>query len=229
MDSTKHSVSCGILYHSCMRHSEHTQKLSGTDRLEIFSDGVFAITITLLVLEIQVPHLTDGTVASVLEGVRSIAPSLLSFAFSFLAICVFWVNHYYFFRQLTHTDWPLLWHNAHLLFWMALVPFTTAFLAEYSLVPAVISIYSFVMFMGALSFNMLIKHAFFHGPLTDKAITMDDKKRGVSRGKLGIYLYAASGVLAFVSVWISWSLLLFIPLYYVVPRLLVQDEELSKD
>jgi TMEM175 potassium channel family protein len=183
--------------------------------------------VTLLILDVKVPHLADNSATAVMAGITSILPSLLTFAFSFVALCVFWVNHHHFFRQLTHSDWPLLWHNCALLFWLTIVPFTTAFLGAYPTVPLVASVYAFVVCMAAISFNLMIRHALFHSELVNTAIPLAARKRGLQRGWTSIGAYALAAVLAPLSVWIAWALLLFVPVYYFVPQLMMKGEDLD--
>jgi uncharacterized membrane protein len=98
-----------------------------TTRLEAFSDGVIAIIVTLLVLEIKVPHLEAPSWAGFVAALAPLAPKLIGFAFSFFTVAIFWVNHHGFFHRLKHSTWRLLWHNNLLLFCLSIIPFTTAF------------------------------------------------------------------------------------------------------
>src|SRR5689334_928439 len=122
--------------------------VSSTSRLEAYSDGVIAIIVTILVLELHVPELHGTSVQDVLMALYDILPKLLSFAFSFLTVSVFWVNHHHFFHEIEKSDGRLLWYNNALLFWLALVPFTTAFLGEHPTVPGVLMVYCFVLTMS---------------------------------------------------------------------------------
>lgn len=194
-----------------------------TQRIELFSDGMFAILLTLLVLEIKVPFLADTSVPTILDGLLRTLPHLLSFAFSFFALAVFWVNHHHFFHVLGRTDWVLLWHNMHLLFWLALVPFTTAFLGEHPDVSLVASIYAVNLALAALAFAFMTQHALFHGCFTNADVPEKERRAFVRRARMGAGLYALAAVLAFGSVWVTWALFIAIPTYYVVPRLLHKD------
>lgn len=213
----------------CMTfHSHDTQRTSGTNRIEAFSDGVFAIICTLLILDVKAPHLTDTSTAGVLTAIHGVIPSLITFAFSFFALCVFWVNHHYTFRQLTHSDWPLLWHNCALLFWLTIVPFTTSFLGEYPLVPMVVSLYAINMGLAALTYNLMLRHALFHSNLVDASVSPAAKQKGVRRGIVSIVSYALAALIAPVFVWLAWAILLFVPLYYFVPQLWTRGEDLDE-
>lgn len=197
-----------------------TPLIPSTQRIELFSDGVFAILLTLLILEIQVPFLADTSTSTVMGGIVRTLPHLFSFAFSFFTLAVFWVNHHHFFAVLHKTDWVLLWHNMHLLFWLALVPFTTAFLGEYPDVALVGAIYALNLALAAGAFSFMARHALFHGCFTNGEISEQDRRAFVRTSMVGTGLYILAAILAFGSVWATWALVLMIPLYYVVPKLL---------
>ncbi len=198
-----------------------TTAVPSTTRIEAFSDGVFAILITLLILEVEVPFLPEHpSFLTVIDGIIRTLPHLLSFAFSFFTLAVFWVNHHHFFSVLGKTDWVLLWHNMHLLFWLALVPFTTAFLGEHPDIPIVVSLYALNLMLAAIAFTMMTHHALFHGCFTNGDIAEKDRKEFVGRAVKGASAYALAAVVAFGSPWVAWGLIVAIPTYYVVPRLM---------
>lgn len=193
--------------------------IPSTKRLELFTDGVFAILITLLVLELDVPLLVDDSLRTLSTGLLRLLPHFLSFAFSFFALAVFWVNHHHFFSVLGKTDWVLLWHNMHLMFWLALVPFTTAFLGEHPHHSAVAAIYAANLCLAAVAFTLMAQHAFFHGCFANGEIAEKERIQFVRRSALGAGAYFVAALLAFASTWITWALIIAIPAYYVVPRL----------
>lgn len=197
-----------------------TALVPSTARLELFSDGVFAILITLLAIDIHVPFLADESTATVLTGIMRTMPHIWSFGFSFFALAVFWVNHHHFFHTIDKTDWVLLWHNMHLLFWLALIPFTTAFLGEYPTAPVIAAIYALNLALAAAAFSFMTQHAYFHGCFTTADVPEKERRDFVRRGRMGAFAYAFAALMAFGSVWVTWALILAIPLYYVVPRLL---------
>lgn len=149
-----------------------------------------------------------------------IGPHLLTFIFSFLTLSVFWVNHHHFFHELDHADWKLLWYNNMLLFWLALVPLTTRFLASAITVPAAVGIYSFVLFMAAGSFTLLSRHAIFVGDLLDRHITEAQKKKYYRRSCFGVVLYGIATLVSPILYPLSFFLILFIPVYFTAPRLM---------
>lgn len=205
-------------------HAHNTPRIEGTTRIELFSDAVFAIVATLLILEVKVPHLQDPTsMIAVYRDMLTVLPHFISFAFSFVVLCIYWVNHHHFYHQLTHADWPLLWHNCNLLFWLCIVPFTTAFVGEYPTVPLVISLYAFVLCMAALAFLLMARHAFFHADLSGGKIQIDLRKKEYSRILPGVLGYAFAAIAAFFFIWLAWAALVFVPLLYFVPRLAHSD------
>lgn len=200
-------------------HTHNTPRVEGTIRIEAFSDAVLAIIVTLLILEIHVPHLHDPTsLQAILADVMPLVPKLLSFGFSFLVLCIFWVNHHHFFHQLRYADWPLLWHNCNLLFWLCIVPFTTAFVGDYPTAPFVLSVYAIVLCMAALSFRLMTRHAFFHADLTGGKIPLKLRQKEYKRILPGVLGYAFAAIVPYWFVWLSWAALVGVPLLYFVPR-----------
>jgi uncharacterized membrane protein len=208
-----------------MLHEKNTQRVSSTTRIEAFSDGVFGIVMTLLIIEVHPPELHGGTLSAFLTAMESVWPQLLSFVFSFVAVAIFWVNHHHFYHQLKSADWPLLWNNLFLLLWLTIVPFTTAFLGEYPREASVVSLYAVNMMLGALAFNMMTRHAFFHSDLLKVDVPLAKRRSAARRGLFGIFAYGASSLIAWVSTPVAWLGLLLVPLYYFVPRLITGEED----
>lgn len=216
-----------MLYDSLMSARFHgaTGIVPSTQRIELFTDAVFAILITLLILEVKVPFLVDTSFPTVFKGILATLPHLLSFAFSFFTLAVFWVNHHHFFHSLSRTDWVLLWHNMHLLFWLALVPFSTAFLGEHPDVSLVAALYALNLALAAAAFTLMARHAFFHGCFTAREVPEKERRQFLRRSLIGAGVYALAAVLAFGSPYITWVLVILLPLYYVVPRLIRAIED----
>ena len=202
--------------------SSHPQRIDGTARIEAFSDGVIAIVVTLLIFEVHVPTLTDPTSAGVLAALVGIAPKLISFAVSFFTVAIFWVNHHHFFALITHTNWKLLWLNNLLLFWVTVIPFTTAFIGDYPTRPAVVALYALTLCLAGLSFTLMGYYVFFKSDLINPAIPRADRRREWRRSFIGVALYALAGVLAFVSVNAALALLAAIPFLFVIPGLVLE-------
>ena len=120
-------------------------------RLEAFSDGVIAIIITIMVLELHVPKGTD------LEALRPLLPSLLSYALSFIFLGIYWNNHHHLLQAAHHVDGRILWANLHLLFWLSLVPFATAWIGENSFAAVPMASYGVVLLMAAFAYGLLVR------------------------------------------------------------------------
>src|SRR5205085_7972813 len=126
----------------------------GTGRIEAFSDGVFAIIITIMVLELKLPdHAADHGLW--LGLLKPLAPKLISYALSFLVVAIMWVNHHALMDVAPHATRQLMWWNNHLLFWMSLIPLATAFVGENPFLPIAVALYGFVLFAAAASFTLL--------------------------------------------------------------------------
>lgn len=196
------------------------QRVEGTTRLEAFSDGVFAIVATLLIIEVHVPEVEPLTTAGVLAALAVLSPKLISFAISFFTIAIFWVNHHHFFSRITHSNWKLLWLNNLLLFWLTVVPFTTAFLGDYSTQPVVAALYGLNLSLAGLSFVLMGQYVFFKSDLMPDSVPLSDRRFEWGRSWVGVIAYALAAALAFVWVPLALVVLAIIPLFYVVPNLL---------
>lgn len=207
-----------------VRQRANPQRIEGTNRLEAFSDGVIAIIMTLLIFEVHVPALTDLSLSTAFAALLAIAPKLISFAVSFFTIAIFWVNHHYFFSRVTHTDWKLLWYNNLLLFWLAMVPFTTAFIGDYPTQPVVVSLYALTLCLAGLSFTLMGHYVFFKSKLLSETVPMSERRREWLRSWLGTGLYGSASALAFVFVYASLIIVAIIPFLFVIPNLLQEQQ-----
>ena len=178
------------------------------NRLEAFSDGVLAIIITIMVLELKVPQGVD------FAALEPVLPVFLSYVLSFLYVGIYWNNHHHLFQTTRHVRGGILWANLHLLFWLSLFPFSTAWMGENHLASIPAAAYGFVLLMAAIAYYLL-QHAIIadQGPnsLLASAVGRDWK------GKLSPVVYLAAIALAFVSPWIASSLYTFVALLWLVP------------
>ncbi len=193
--------------------------VGSTARLEAYSDAVIAIIVTILVLEIHPPELHGTTLHDVFAGLRGILPQLTSFALSFLTVSVFWVNHHHFFHELDRTDGALLWYNNGLLFFLSLVPFTTAFLGHYPTVPGAVMVYCANLFFAALAFTLMSRHALCSDDIIAHEISDEERHAGYARSWVGTVLYGVGVLAAPWALWLSAVIMLIVPLYYTSPRL----------
>jgi uncharacterized membrane protein len=180
----------------------------GTNRLEAFSDGVLAIIITIMVLELRVPHGDD------LGALRPLVPVFLSYVLSFVYLAIYWNNHHHLLQTTEQVTGPMLWANLHLLFWLSLVPFTTGWLGENHVAAAPVALYGVVLLMSAVAYVTLqhvIMRSQGEGSILRAAVGRDWK------GKLSPVLYLAAIPLAFVSPWLSVGLYVLVALIWLVP------------
>ena len=178
------------------------------DRLLAFTDGVIAIIITIMVLELKVPQ---GASLAALAGV---APVFLSYVLSFLYLAIYWNNHHHFFHLVRHVDGVLLWANLHLLFWLSLIPFATGWMGENHFAPLPTAIYGVSLLMPALAWQgmqwSILRGEGRDSPLA-QAIGRDLK------GKLSPLLYAAGIGLAFVDARAAGAIYVLVALFWLVP------------
>jgi uncharacterized membrane protein len=180
----------------------------GKERLAAFSDGVIAIIITIMVLELKVPGGADW------EALRSIVPSLIAYVLSFVYMAIYWNNHHHLLHTVKRVDGAILWANANLLFWLSLIPAATAWLGLNFLKPIPTAVYGVILLMPALSYFLLqmsILHRHGRTSVLAQALGRDLK------GKLSPIIYAAGILLAFVSPWASIALYVLVAVIWLVP------------
>jgi uncharacterized membrane protein len=177
-------------------------------RLEAFSDAVIAILITIMVLELRTPEGNDWA------ALRLLAPVFLSYVLSFIYLGIYWNNHHHMLHAVDHVNGKVLWANLHLLFWLSLVPFTTAWVGHNHSAPVPTAVYGAVFLLAAVAYtilqNTLISH---HGDRSrlSEAVGKDRK------GKASMLLYGFAIALAFVNQWISDAIYVFVALMWLVP------------
>jgi uncharacterized membrane protein len=186
----------------------------GKDRLAAFSDGVIAILITIMVLELRVPHGTD------LEALSELVPSLLGYVLSFIYLAIYWNNHHHLLHLVDRVDGLILWANSNLLFWLSLIPAATAWLGRNATAPLPVAIYGVALLLSAIAYYLLqlaIIHRQGSGSVLAKALGRDIK------GKISPLLYLFGIGCAFINVWLS------IGLYVVVEAIwLIPDQRIEK-
>jgi uncharacterized membrane protein len=180
----------------------------GKGRLEAFSDGVIAVIITIMVLELKAPHGTE------LAALGPLAPAILTYVLSFVFVGIYWNNHHHMLHAAQHIDGRVLWANLHLLFWLSLVPFTTSWVGEYPRAAIPTALYGGVFLMAGVAY-LLLQRALVarNGPdsVLARAIGEDVK------GKASALLYASAILLAFVRPWIADALYVLVALMWLVP------------
>ena len=178
------------------------------NRLEAFSDGVLAIIITIMVLELKVPH------GDSIKALAPLYPVFLSYVLSFVYLAIYWNNHHHMLHTCRKVTGSILWANLHLLFWLSLIPFTTGWMGENHFASAPAAVYGVVLLMAAIAYRILQQLIIAsQGPdsLLKKAV------RGDWKGKLSPVLYAVAVGLAFLCQWISIGLYVLVALIWLVP------------
>jgi uncharacterized membrane protein len=191
--------------------SEHRARrpgIMGKDRLAAFSDGVIAIIITIMVLELKAPHGSDWS------ALAELVPNFLSYALSFVYVAIYWNNHHHLLHTVTRVDGLILWANSHLLFWLSLVPVTTAWMGEHYLAPAPTALYGVSLLLPAIAYYLLQKAITRrHGADSTLAHALG---RDI-KGKISPFLYIAAIALVFVSPWLSMALYTVVALMWLIP------------
>jgi uncharacterized membrane protein len=180
----------------------------GKGRLEAFSDGVIAIIITIMVLELKVPHGTE------LATLYPLIPVFMSYVLSFVYVGIYWNNHHHMLHAVTKISGGILWANLHLLFWLSLVPFVTGWMGENHFAAVPVALYGFVLLMAGLAYTILaralMKH---HGKDSKLALAIGKDYKGLA----SIITYTVAIGLSFVQSWIAFALYIAVALMWFIP------------
>jgi uncharacterized membrane protein len=182
--------------------------LMSKGRMEAFSDGVIAIIITIMVLELKVPHGSDIT------ALAPMIPVFLSYVLSFAFLGIYWNNHHHLLQAVRHVNGRVLWANMHLLFWLSLIPVTTAWMGENHIDPWPAALYGIVLLCAAFSYYFLARSlASLHGRESVLALAMGSG----TKERISLTMYCAAVPLAFVSPWISLGLYAGVAIIWLIP------------
>jgi TMEM175 potassium channel family protein len=177
-------------------------------RLETFSDGVIAIIITIMVLELKVPH--DSSPAALIP----LVPVFLSYVLSFIFLGIYWSNHHHLFHVVQHVGGGVLWANLHLLFWLSLVPFVTAWMGENHFAPWTLVLYGAVLLFAAIAYFILTRALLsLHGRDSVLATALG----GDFKGKISIVIYLVAIPLALVKWWLACALYVLVAIMWLIP------------
>ena len=180
----------------------------GKARLEAFSDGVVAVIITIMVLELKVPHGTD------LDALGPLVPVFLSYVISFVYVGIYWNNHHHMLHAVQQVNGRVLWANLHLLFWLSLIPFVTGWVNENHFAALPVAFYGVVLLMAGIAYyvleRVLIHH---HGRESALARAMGADVKGLA----SVVIYAAAIALALVNPWISCGLYVLVAIMWFIP------------
>lgn len=177
-------------------------------RLEAFSDGVIAIIITIMVLELKVPHGVD------FEAIRPLFPVFMSYLLSFVFVGIYWNNHHHLMQAAQKINGSILWANMHLLFWLSLIPFSTGWMGENGFAALPVALYGIILLFAAISYyilsQLLLAH---HGPKSTLALALGND----FKGKLSLVLYTSAIVISFFSSPIAMALYIFVAIIWLIP------------
>ncbi len=179
-----------------------------SNRLEAFSDGVLAIIITIMVLELVSPDQVT------LDSLIPIAPTFVSYFFSFIYIGIYWNNHHHLFQVTQKINGKILWSNLHLLFWLSLIPFTTTWIGENYREAVPVALYGFILLMSAIAFYILqrtIIKSHKENFILRKAVGRD------SKGKLSIALYTFGLLISFLNTWAAIGIYIIVAIIWFIP------------
>jgi uncharacterized membrane protein len=177
-------------------------------RLEAFSDGVIAIIITIMVLEMKVPHGTH------VADIRPLWPVFLSYVLSFVNVGIYWNNHHHLFQATKEVTGGVLWANLHLLFWLSLFPFVTGWMGENHFAPVPTALYGAVLLLAGIAYWILVRAILnTEGPQSTLAAAVG----GDFKGNLSLLLYAIAIPSAFIHQWIAGALYVFVALMWLIP------------
>ena len=180
----------------------------GKGRLEAFSDGVIAIIITIMVLELKVPEGNSP------EDLKPLLPVFLSYVLSFIYVGIYWNNHHHMMHAVKHVNGKVLWANIHLLFWLSLTPFATAWMGESHFTTWPMVTYCFVLLMCGVAYTILSQKLIeLHGKDSLLAIAIGKD----TKGWLSLVIYILGIILAFVNSWISLGLCAFVATMWFIP------------
>ncbi len=180
----------------------------GKGRLEAFSDGVIAILITIMVLELRVPQGAD------LAALLPLVPIFLSYVLSFVYLAIYWNNHHHLFQVVRQVNGRVLWANLHLLFWLSLIPFVTAWMGENNFAAWPVALYGVVLLLAACAYFLLVRSLLaLHGQESTLATALGRD----FKGKLSIVIYAVAVLLAFVIPLLACALYVLVAVIWFIP------------
>jgi uncharacterized membrane protein len=187
----------------------------GKGRLEAFSDGVLAIIITIMVLEMKIPHGRE------LADLKPLAPVFISYVLSFLYIGIYWNNHHHMMHAVNKVTGTILWTNIHLLFWLSLVPFVTGWMGENNFATWPVAVYGFVLMMAGVAYYFLA-HALanVHGKNSTIARALGRDKKGIA----SVILYALGIGLTFVSPWLGFATYTVVAGIWFIPDTRIEEK-----
>jgi uncharacterized membrane protein len=187
----------------------------GKNRLEAFSDGVIAIIITIMVLELKVPHDPD------IRALLPLWPVFMSYVLSFIYVGIYWNNHHHMLQAVKEVSGGILWANLHLLFWLSLIPFVTAWMGENHFETGPTAAYGFVLFMCSVSYSLLVRGLVRNH---DKNTTLAQAVGDDRKGKISVVLYLAGATLAWFSAWLGFVVYAGVAVMWLIPDRRIEEK-----
>ena len=177
-------------------------------RLEAFSDGVIAILITIMVLELTGPH------EPTLDALRPLIPTFLSYVLSFIYLGIYWNNHHHLIQAVQHVNGRVLWANLHLLFWLSLIPFVTSWMGENRFARTPVALYGAILMFAGVAYYILTRELIaLHGRQSTIATALGRD----FKGKISVVLFLAAIPLAYISAWIACAVYFSVAIIWLIP------------
>ncbi len=180
----------------------------GKGRLEAFSDGVIAIIITIMVLELKVPHAADW------DSMKPLLPIFLCYILSFIYVGIYWNNHHHLIHAVEKVNGQILWANLHLLFWLSLIPFVTSWMGENHFAALPVSLYGFVLLMCGFAFEVLVNRLLVHHD--QKSLLVQVLKKDY-KGWLSVAIYLIAIVLSFYNSYLACGIYVLVAIMWFLP------------
>ena len=178
------------------------------NRLEAFSDGVFAIIITIMVLELKIPHTDD------ISGLKPLIPVFISYVLSFIYVGIYWNNHHHLMQIVERVDGKLLWANLNLLFWLSLFPFATGWMGENHFSAWPVALYGMVLLMAGIAFFIMTRRLInIHGKNSELARAYGKD----AKGRISIVIYLMAIILCMLNSWVSFGLYTVVAIVWLPP------------
>jgi uncharacterized membrane protein len=185
------------------------------NRLETFSDGVLAIILTIMVLELKVPHGIE------LSNILPLWGIFVSYILSFIFITIYWNNHHHLFQAVEHIDGKVMWANANLLFWLSLLPFVSGFMGENHFAPLPVLLYAIVTFMAGLAYTILTKTL---TKIHDENSIINKAQKESKKGIISLVLYFSAVCIAYFSPIVSCAIFVAVAIMWFIPSKKIENE-----
>ena len=187
----------------------------GKGRLEAFSDGVLAIIITIMVLELKIPHGED------LNSLKPLFPVFVSYLLSFVNIGIYWNNHHHLMHTAQFINGKVMWANMHLLFWLSMIPFSTGWMGEHHFPTWPVALYGVVLLMAGVAYYILAQTLVtLHGKKSTLATAIGKDRKGI----ISVVIYLLAIVVSFINAWISLALYGLVTAMWVIPDRRIEEK-----